>query len=65
MNKTIIAALAIIGVILVSGCVQQAANNTTNTSSLNQEVSSNQVASEVSQQLIDENQTTVKIGDMV
>ena len=65
MNKTIIAALAIIGVILVSGCVQQAANNTANTNNSSQQVSSNQVASEVSQQLIDENQTTVKIGDMV
>ena len=65
MNKTIIAALAIIGVILVSGCVQHATNTTTNNNSTQEQVNADQVASQVNQELIDENQTTVEIGDMV
>ena len=62
INKTLIIAIALVGVILVSGCVQQATNNT-NTNQT--QATATQVSGEINQQLLDENQTTVEIGDMV
>ena len=64
INKTLLIAIALVGVVLISGCIGTTQSNTNNSTN-NQTITADQVANTVSQDLISENQTTVEIGDMV
>ncbi len=62
-NKTALIAIALVGVILISGCIGTTTNNNTTTN--NEQVTADTVSNSINQELIDENQTTVEIGDMI